>query len=113
MGELAKTLVSLSGPSAVHGIIPEALLRYERNHTEGKPISETIDENTFGRTTVVADMHTRKHMMAQEVINGGEGGGFVALSGGYGTLEELMEVVTWNQLGIHARGVVVYNVEGY
>lgn len=51
--------------------------------------------------------------MAQEVIAGGPGSGFIALSGGYGTLEELMEVVTWNQLGIHNRGVVVYNVEGY
>lgn len=51
--------------------------------------------------------------MAKEVIESGPGGGFVALSGGYGTLEELMEVVTWNQLGIHARGVVVFNVEGY
>jgi uncharacterized protein (TIGR00730 family) len=35
------------------------------------------------------------------------------LSGGYGTLEELMEVVTWNQLGIHDRGIVVFNVEGF
>lgn len=52
-------------------------------------------------------------MMAREVMDSGPGGGFVALSGGYGTLEELMEVVTWNQLGIHARGIVVYNVEGY
>lgn len=51
--------------------------------------------------------------MAQEVLAGGPGSGFIALSGGYGTLEELMEVVTWNQLGIHNRGVVVYNVEGY
>lgn len=109
MGEVAKTLVSLSGPEAVHGIIPEALMRYERN-ADGQ---STIDENTFGRTTVVADMHTRKQMMAQEVMDGGEGGGFVALSGGYGTLEELMEVTTWNQLGIHARGIVVYNVDGY
>jgi len=52
-------------------------------------------------------------MMAKEVLQGGEGSGFIALSGGYGTLEELMEVVTWNQLGIHNRGVVVLNVEGY
>jgi uncharacterized protein (TIGR00730 family) len=50
---------------------------------------------------------------AQEVLTGSPGSGFIALSGGYGTLEELMEVVTWNQLGIHSRGVVVYNVEGY
>jgi len=113
MGEIAKTLVSLSGPDSVHGIIPEALVRFERDYEEGKSVSKTIDETQFGRTTVVKDMHTRKQMMAQEVINGGEGGGFVALSGGYGTLEELMEVVTWNQLGIHARGIVVYNVEGY
>lgn len=58
-------------------------------------------------------MHTRKQMMAREILDGAEGSGFLALSGGYGTLEELMEVVTWNQLGIHNRGVVVYNVEGY
>jgi len=67
----------------------------------------------YGRTTVVPDMHTRKQMMAKEVISGGAGGGFVALSGGYGTLEELMEVTTWNQLGIHDKGVVVFNVQGY
>jgi uncharacterized protein (TIGR00730 family) len=58
-------------------------------------------------------MHTRKHLMAKEVIAGGPGSGFVALSGGYGTLEELMEVTTWNQLGIHDRGVIVFNVDGY
>ncbi|KAF2168035.1 hypothetical protein M409DRAFT_21481 [Zasmidium cellare ATCC 36951] len=114
MGELAKTLVSLSGPSAVHGVIPEALLVYERNGREkGSKVTIDIDENVYGRTTVVKDMHSRKQLMAREVIDSGPGGGFVALSGGYGTMEELMEVVTWNQLGIHARGVVVFNVEGY
>ncbi|KXT05931.1 hypothetical protein AC578_294, partial [Pseudocercospora eumusae] len=105
MGEVARTLVSLSGPQAVHGVIPAALLEYERNGE--------IDEKVYGRTTVVKDMHTRKQVMAREVIESGPGGGFVALSGGYGTLEELMEVITWNQLGIHERGIVVYNVEGY
>ncbi|THW69102.1 lysine decarboxylase-like protein-like protein [Aureobasidium pullulans] len=113
MGEVAKTLVSLAGPDAVHGIIPEALVKYERDYKEGAPLDSVIDESTFGRTTVVADMHSRKQAMAREVIDGGEGGGFVALSGGYGTMEELMEVTTWNQLGIHARGVIVFNVEGY
>lgn len=58
-------------------------------------------------------MHSRKQLMAQEVVSGGPGSGFVALSGGYGTLEELMEMVTWNQLGIHRRAIVVFNVEGY
>ena len=76
--------------------------------------SSTVpDESIWGKTTVVEDMHTRKQLMAKEVIEGGAGGGFIALSGGYGTLEELMEVVTWNQLGIHRMGVVIYNVEGY
>jgi uncharacterized protein (TIGR00730 family) len=58
-------------------------------------------------------MHTRKQMMAREVIDGGPGGGFVALSGGYGTLEELMEITTWNQLGIHSMPVIAFNVDGY
>ena len=115
MGEVARTLVSLSGPNAVHGVIPEALMKYEQDYDPNDPSSKSkaINEAIFGRTTIVADMHSRKHMMAQEVINGGEGGGFVALSGGYGTLEELMEIVTWNQLGIHNRGAVVFNVNGY
>jgi uncharacterized protein (TIGR00730 family) len=157
MGEIARTLVSLSGPESVHGIIPAPLVKYER----GKyilclwgiprqcytsflnpwrhdlppvlylgltvlctgPHSETASAHAaegllpeyevYGKTTVVKDMHTRKQMMAREVLDGAEGSGFLALSGGYGTLEELMEVVTWNQLGIHSRGVVVLNIEGY
>lgn len=144
MGELAKTLVSLSGPQAVHGIIPEALVRYER---DPKYTSTTTDggngaadgtdgtdstkgssssshavnaeglavpaEELYGKTTVVRDMHTRKRMMAQEVLRGGPGSGFLALSGGYGTFEELLETCTWNQLGIHDRGVCVLNVNGF
>ncbi|CZR60171.1 related to Rossmann fold nucleotide-binding protein [Phialocephala subalpina] len=115
MGEVAKTLVSLSGPTSVHGVIPAPLVKYERgpDSTITNDPSFLPDYNVYGGTTVVKDMHTRKQMMAQEVLAGGEGSGFIALSGGYGTLEELMEVVTWNQLGIHNRGVVVYNVEGY
>ncbi|MCJ1285534.1 hypothetical protein MMC26_004874 [Xylographa opegraphella] len=112
MGEIAKTLVSLSGPSSVHGIIPEALIAFEQQSRE-TGIPANIDASLFGRTTVVKDMHSRKQMMAKCVTEGGPGSGFVALSGGYGTLEELMEVVTWNQLGIHGRGVVVFNVEGF
>jgi uncharacterized protein (TIGR00730 family) len=118
MGEVARSLVTLSGPESVHGIIPAPLVKYERG-PDSECISshgdkEVLPEYTvYGKTTVVKDMHTRKQMMAQEVLAGGEGSGFVALSGGYGTLEELMEVVTWNQLGIHNRGVVVLNVEGY
>ena len=103
MGEVAKTLVELSGPDAVHGIIPVALLQAERKY----------DDKKFGPKTNVPDMHTRKKMMATEVAAGGPGSGFVALSGGYGTLDELMEMVTWNQLGIHALPVILYNVNGF
>ena len=123
MGEVAKTLVSLSGPQSVHGIIPEALMAWERRgrphggadsaNPEEKPAIVAPDESKWGRTTLVPDMHSRKKLMASEVIAGGPGSGFVALSGGFGTLEEIMEIATWNQLGIHSKGVVLYNVEGY
>lgn len=88
MGELAKTLVSLAGLDAVHGIIPSALVKFERDDTyrslsssfsssgEKTPVP---DEATYGRTTIVKDMHTRKRMMAEEVFRGGPGSGFVAL----------------------------------
>ncbi|KAI4279477.1 MAG: hypothetical protein L6R38_005024 [Xanthoria sp. 2 TBL-2021] len=108
MGEIAKTLVSLSGPQAVHGVIPRSLLGKERPEQSGGE-----DEKIFGPRTVTKNMHERKALMGQKVRDGGPGSGFVALSGGYGTLEELFEMITWNQLGIHGKGVVVYNVEGY
>ena len=113
MGEIARTLVFLSGVEAVQGIIPEALIKYEQDGASATDAKNTIDEKIYGRTMVVPDMHTRKHLMAKKVMEGGPGSGFVALSGGYGTLEELMEVITWNQLGIHSKGVVVFNIEGY
>ena len=116
MGEIARTLVSLSGPSSVHGIIPAPLVKYEQSdHEIGSNLSKNsiVADEEYGRMTVVKDMHTRKQLMAKEVMEGGPGSGFVALSGGYGTLEELFEVITWNQLGIHGKGIVVFNVEGY
>jgi uncharacterized protein (TIGR00730 family) len=140
MGELAKTLVSLSAPSKVHGIIPKALIKTEKGY-DGTPVGEAgkskeaektvsreemeevnehrhgtpsqLKESEFGLTTVVPDMHTRKRMMAEQVMRGGPGSGFVALAGGYGTIEEVMEMVTWNQLGIHRCPIVLVNVDGY
>lgn len=118
MGEVARTLVSLSGPAAVHGVIPEPLVRYERNLPAAASASASADlkvpdEHIFGRTTVVPDMHTRKKLMAQEVFDGGPGSGFIALSGGYGTLEEIFETATWNQLGIHKKGMCLLSVDGF
>ncbi|KAG5758578.1 hypothetical protein H9Q72_013287 [Fusarium xylarioides] len=111
MGAIASTLVELSGPDAVYGIIPEALLKHEAKEELGRhPMDPAYTR--YGKRTVVKDMHTRKRLMIQEVIDGGEGSGFVGLSGGYGTLEELFEVITWYQLGIHDRGICLLNTGG-
>jgi uncharacterized protein (TIGR00730 family) len=98
MGALASTLVSLGG--RVHGVIPAALVRKEQ--MVGAPVA-----GEFGRMTVVQDMHARKAMMGKEAD------AFVALPGGFGTMEELFEIVTWNQLGIHDCPIVVLNVGGF
>jgi uncharacterized protein (TIGR00730 family) len=108
MGAIASTLVELSGPNAVHGIIPAALARHEEEVTK-----ECADPSRFGTRTVVRDMHTRKRLMVKSVLDGAAGSGFVALSGGYGTMEELLEVTTWYQLDIHGRNVCIFNVRGF
>lgn len=143
MGELAKTVVALSGPDSVHGIIPQGIIEFERPEGSTDEItsqdwtawlkgliaklglggkkqsklpgqkSALLSEETYGRTTIVRDLQTRKKIMAKEVETGGPGSGFIGLSGGFGTMDELMEVVTWNQLGVHKRGVCLLNVEGY
>jgi uncharacterized protein (TIGR00730 family) len=97
MGKIAREVVARKGPGSVHGIIPRALL-------QGGPVPEP---QHFGSTTVVDGMHARKRLMVEEAD------AFVALPGGLGTLEELLEMATWNQLGIHSRPVVVFNIDGY
>jgi uncharacterized protein (TIGR00730 family) len=132
MGEIAKTLVSLSGPKSVHGVIPRALVKVSGKGLEsgtstpeakgGKAAErvlpqaeegEEIPQSEYGITTIVHDMHTRKRLMATMVLEGGPGSGFVSLAGGFGTIEEVMEMTTWNQLGIHRVGVVLLNINGY
>lgn len=116
MGQVARELVRLSGPDAVHGVIPSALVRHDNNFVSSfnkKDIHKIIQNDVYGGTSVVNDMHERKALMAEIVKSGGPGSGFIALPGGYGTLEELAEVTTWNQLGIHQNGVAVFNVDGY
>ena len=116
MGEVAKTLCAINGPESVHGIIPEALVKFERDGTYQTVNSHgqvLPDQSVYGRTTVVQDMHTRKKLMAEEVFAGGPGSDFIGLSGGYGTVEEIFETTTWNQLGIHDKGIVLLNIEGY
>ena len=93
MGVLADA--ALAGGGEVIGVIPGALSRQEIAH-------EGLTE-----MHVVPDMHTRKAKMTELAD------GFIALPGGYGTLEELFEVVTWGQLGLHERPIALLNPAGY
>ncbi|WCJ44350.1 Cytokinin riboside 5'-monophosphate phosphoribohydrolase LOG5 [Euphorbia peplus] len=83
------------GGGDVIGIIPKTLMRKE------------ITGETVGEVRVVSDMHQRKAQMARLSDC------FIALPGGYGTFEELLEVITWAQLGIHDKPVGLLNVDGY
>ncbi|KAK6542034.1 hypothetical protein TWF694_007805 [Orbilia ellipsospora] len=103
MGEVSKNLVSLSGPHSVHGVIPSPLSEKEQ---ENLTVSDAKSRD-YGVHTVVPDMHTRKRMMAQEA------NAFIALPGGYGTAEELFEIITWNQLGIHSLPIILLNIDGF
>ena len=93
MGVIADEVLRLGGD--VTGVIPHALVQREVGHTG------------LTRIFVVKDMHERKAMMAEL------SDGFIAMPGGMGTLEELFEMLTWSQLGIHAKPVGVLNVNGF
>ncbi|XP_022150960.1 cytokinin riboside 5'-monophosphate phosphoribohydrolase LOG1-like isoform X1 [Momordica charantia] len=93
MGLISQTV--FSGGCHVLGVIPKALLPHE------------ISGETVGEVKAVADMHQRKSEMAKHAD------AFVALPGGYGTMEELLEMITWAQLGIHDKPVGLLNVDGY
>ncbi|KAF9409080.1 hypothetical protein BGZ76_005744 [Entomortierella beljakovae] len=99
MGTIAKTIHE--GGGKVIGVIPEALKRVEH-------ISEEVDNTKiFGEEIVVKDMHTRKALMNKLTS------AFITMPGGYGTMEELLEVTTWSQLSIHEKPVVLFNMKGY
>ncbi|KAJ2026786.1 hypothetical protein IWW57_002926 [Coemansia sp. S610] len=61
----------------------------------------------IGRTILVDSMHERKQLMSQHAM------AFIALPGGFGTLEELLEVATWSMLCIHSKPIIVLNTNGY
>ncbi|EIE19309.1 hypothetical protein COCSUDRAFT_25815 [Coccomyxa subellipsoidea C-169] len=95
MGEIAHTVYNGLGEESVIGVIPEALQPRE------------ISGETVGEIRIVPDMHTRKAMMSAEAD------AFIGIPGGFGTLEELMEMVTWQQLGLHTKPVGILNIAGY
>lgn len=93
MGALAAG--ALSGGARVTGVIPHDLYERER------------PDLTKGEIYVARTMHERKALMYRL------SDGFAVLPGGFGTLDEVMEVATWNQLGIHSKPVVLINCDGY
>src|SRR5580704_16375835 len=93
MGALANAVLDDDG--AVTGIIPEFLTKRER---PGRRSQEMI---------VTGDMHERKRTMFDRAD------GFVALPGGIGTLEEVVEQMTWAQLGRHKKPILIANINGY
>lgn len=93
MGLLADTVLQLGGRAV--GVIPEALARKEVVH---KSLTEIH---------VTQSMHERKTLMAER------SDGFIAMPGGIGTFEEIFEIWTWAQLGLHAKPCGLLNMAGY
>jgi uncharacterized protein (TIGR00730 family) len=93
MGRLADAVLAEDGEAI--GVLPEALVAKEIGHPG------------LSDLRVVGSMHERKALMAELAD------GFVALPGGLGTVEELFEVYTWAQLGLHRKPCALLDVEGY
>jgi uncharacterized protein (TIGR00730 family) len=93
MGVVANAALEAGGE--VHGVIPEALKLKEVGHAG------------LTRLDVVDSMHTRKARMAEL------SDGFIAMPGGIGTFEEIFEIWTWGQLGIHEKPLGFLNVAGF
>lgn len=93
MGAVSQACLEAGG--RVTGIIPEHLTRIEA------PLSD------LSECIVVPDMHTRKRKMFER------SDAFVVLPGGFGTMDETFEILTWRQLGLHDKPVIVADIEGY
>ena len=93
MGVVADTVLQQGG--TVVGVIPEMLNEKEHQH------------ETLTALHIVEDMHARKKLM-YELSDAA-----IILPGGYGTMDELFEMITWNQLNIHDKKIVLLNSDGY
>src|SRR5215213_4400412 len=93
MGEMARAAVEAGG--RVRGVIPEFLTRIERPY------------DALTELEVTGSMHTRKTRL-YELADA-----FVTLSGGLGTLDETVEVLTWRQLGLHDKPIVILDIAGW
>lgn len=93
MGQVADTVLEHGGE--VVGVIPEFMLDYEIAH------------NKLTELHIVETMHERKALMAERVS------AFIALPGGLGTFEEILEIATWGQLNQHQKPMIIYNVNRF
>ena len=93
MGAMADAALAAGGD--VTGVMPQSLVDREIAHTG------------LTQLHIVNSMHERKQLMADL------SDAFIALPGGFGTLEEFCEVLTWNQLGIHGKPCGLLNIRGY
>lgn len=93
MGQVADTVLAHGGE--VVGVIPKFMLDYE------------VANNKLTELHIVDTMHTRKAMMAERAS------AFIALPGGLGTFEEILEIATWGQLDQHQKPMIIYNVAGF
>lgn len=93
MGEIADKMLQLGGYA--HGIIPRHLFEREVAH------------KGLSKLTIVDSMHSRKAMI-EELSDG-----FIAMPGGIGTLDEIVEIFTWSQLELHHKPIGFYNVANY
>jgi uncharacterized protein (TIGR00730 family) len=93
MGAVANAVLQNNGK--VTGIIPQVLIEWEAQHTG------------LSKLIVVDNMHTRKKMMYEKCDAA------IILPGGFGTLDELFEMLTWNQLNIHNKKIFILNTAGF
>lgn len=93
MGAIANS--ALAGGANVTGIIPQVLIDWERQH---QSLSEVI---------ITKDMHERKKLLYEMGLAG------IVLPGGFGTLDEMFEMLTWNQLSIHNKRIYILNTAGF
>lgn len=143
MGELARERVRLGGIESVIGVIPYALVDREREvagkvtasksklggmlsalgikntpqistrEPLGDDVHDLPPDPDYGRVVGVSSLARRKAVMMDLVTHAGPGSGFVALPGALGSLDEVLEVVTHRQLGVHRLPMVLINVDGF
>ena len=93
MGTLANS--ALAAGASVTGIIPQVLIDWESQHP------------SLTNVIITSDMHERKKLLYEKGLAG------IVLPGGFGTLDEMFEMLTWNQLSIHNKKIYILNTKGF